>query len=78
MCSTGVMKSAWAYRSAGAALQSTYVAARTIAKRDRRCEKPVELSEQSLEDQGTQDSEALVKTKSKREEFVTAPAATER
>ena len=37
----------------------------------------VELSEQSLEDQGTQDSEALVKTKSEREEFVTAPTATE-
>ena len=38
---------------------------------------PVELSEQSLEDQETQDSKALAKTKSEREEFATATTATE-
>ena len=39
---------------------------------------PVEMPEQSLEDQGTQDSKALVKTKSEREEFATASNVTER
>ena len=38
---------------------------------------PVEMPEQSLEDQGTQDSKALVKTKSEREEFATASTPTE-
>ena len=38
MCSTGVMTSAWACRSAGTAVQSIYAAARTIATRNRRCE----------------------------------------
>ena len=39
---------------------------------------PVEVPEQSLEDQETQDSKALAKTKSEREEFVTtASTATE-
>ena len=38
MFSTGVMKSAWACVSAGTAMQSIYVAARTIASRNRRSE----------------------------------------
>ena len=38
MRSTGVMKSAWVCRSAGTAMQSIYVAARTIATQNRRCE----------------------------------------
>ena len=77
MCSTGVMKSAWACRSAGIAMQSIYVAARTIATQNRRCENQSSSLSSLLTTKGTQDSKALVKTKSEREEFATTSRATE-